>query len=158
MSQTVNSRSPQDSTNIPHHDGGHAFPSLHAEIGLCSDRLIAAVGGASAKLRQVRASLPADLYTGVMLDLCALANESQRLKMLLGTLRMVGGSAPRPIPTRVEDLELFGHEGMRHEAGAPHGTGGAPVAPLQRSLSAEELESLHRAGDRTLDPTEEAAA
>lgn len=110
--------------------------SLATDLTQCQERLVESGRRASAEVRRLKGTAPAPVYDELMLQLCNVTAEANRLKALLGTLRMLGELEQRPPVVKVEDLELFEHRAV-------------PMDAL--------LASLHRAGDHTLDGEGDAA-
>lgn len=82
--------------------------SLAIEITRCQERLQEAGRKASAECRRLREIVPAEMYDELMLQLCVFASETNQLKVLLGSLRMIGELEQRPPPVTAESLELAG--------------------------------------------------
>lgn len=105
--------------------------SLATDLTACQQRLQEAGKKASAEARKVRGLVSVEIYDELMLQLCGVAACANELKILIGTLRMIGELEQRPPEVTAESLELFqgGQECPHHLL----------------------LASLHRAGDHTLD-------
>lgn len=117
--------------------------SLSIDLTQCQARLQEAGREASAVARRLRGQVPVELYDELMLQLCGVAACANDLKVLLGSLRMIGELEQRPAPVTAETLEL--HPGADRRGGQE----------CPRSLM---LASLHRAGDHSLDDDEEVQA
>ena len=80
--------------------------SLAIDLTTCQQRLAVACIQASAEARKLKSVAPAAVYEELMLQLCIFAAESNALKALLGSLRMMGEMEQRPPPVTAEMLEL----------------------------------------------------
>ena len=73
---------------------------------------------ASARLRGLKGMVPPEIYSELQVQLIIIASEATRLKVCLGSLRMIGALEQRPPPVTVESLELSAFCG-RSDHGAP---------------------------------------
>ncbi len=80
--------------------------SLATELTQCQETLMSAERAASAQLRALRGIVPPNLYSELQVQLIIIASEATRLKVCLGSLRMIGDLEQRPPPVTAETLEL----------------------------------------------------
>ncbi|MDP1587733.1 MAG: hypothetical protein Q8M07_08330 [Prosthecobacter sp.] len=80
--------------------------SLATDLTQCQQRLQEAGRSASAECRRLRGIAPTEVYDELMLNLCVFASETNQLKVLLGSLRMIGELEQRPAAVTAESLEL----------------------------------------------------
>ena len=116
--------------------------SLATDLTACQQRLQEAGKKASAEARKVRGLVSVEIYDELMLQLCGVAACANELKILIGTLRMIGELEQRPPEVTAERLELFQGRRAEGEEWKP----GGQECPHHLLLA-----SLHRAGDHTLD-------
>jgi hypothetical protein len=121
--------------------------SLAIDLTQCQARLADASHKASAEARALKAVAPVEIYNELMLQLCALTSETNNLKSLLGSLRMIGELEQRPSPVTAETLELAACMPPRQDDAAPSLFPDHPVDPP----GAAYWRSLRAAGDHTLD-------
>jgi len=105
--------------------------SLAHDLTQCQARLADAGMQASAAARRLKGVAPVPVMSELMLQLCIVASEVNKMKALLGTLRMTGEMEQMPPSVTAERLELAQRERM--------------------------LASLHRAGDHSLDDEDDHA-
>jgi hypothetical protein len=131
--------------------------SLALDLTQCQQRLAEAGRKASAEARRLRSIAPPPVYDELMLQLCAVAACATELRICLGGLRMIGELEQMPPPVTTESLELASC---------------VPVVPMLVGFSdrgdlidqideseatrARFVQSMHRAGDHTLDEEEAA--
>ena len=115
--------------------------SLAVELTDCSTRLLKAERSVSAEVRALRGRIPDAVYGRLQTELCVLTSETNRVKILLGSMRMIGDLEQIPPPVTVESLELA--ECVRK---APM----LPAHPLRDERDRFALELRH-IGDDTLD-------
>jgi hypothetical protein len=76
------------------------------QLTQCQARLQEAGREASAAARKLRGLVPVEMYDELMLQLCGVAACATDLKVILGTMRMIGELEQRPAPVTTETLEL----------------------------------------------------
>jgi hypothetical protein len=120
--------------------------SLAIDLTDCQRRLSEGQKAISAELRKLRDVVPPAIYGMMQAHLCSVASETNRLKVLLGSLRMIGELEQMPPPVTLERLELA------------KCVASVPMLPLHeiRDESAAFARELARAGDDTLDGREAA--
>jgi hypothetical protein len=115
--------------------------SLAMDLTACQQRLQEAGQKASEEMRKLKSVAAPTIYAELQLHLCNVASEVNKLKVLLGSLRMIGELEQRPPAVTAESLELF--QGGERSSFAKASEEKCPHHLL--------LASLHRAGDHTLD-------
>lgn len=122
--------------------------SLAIDLTQCQARLAEAGQKASAEARKLKAVAPPAVYEELMLQLCAVSACANGLKILLGSLRMIGELEQRPPEVTADTLELAGCMPARQvEAALPSLFPNHPVEPA----GAAYWRSLRASGDDTLD-------
>lgn len=128
--------------------------SLAIDLTDCQKRLSEAEKATSAELRKLRNVVPPAIYGMMQAHLCSVASETNRLKVLLGSLRMIGELEQMPPLVTTDGLELAAFVG---------GIGdlmdrGDLIDQIDESEAtrARFVQSMHRAGDHTLDKEEAA--
>lgn len=121
--------------------------SLATDLTDCQKRLSEAERATSAELRRLRNIVPPAVYNEMQAQLCIVASEGNRLKMLLGSLRMIGELEQMPPPVTADRLELASFVPV-----VPM----VPAHPIRDEREAFKLELQH-IGDDTLEDRKEAA-
>lgn len=121
--------------------------SLAIDLTQCQARLAEAGQKAAAEARKLKPVAPPAIFDELMLHLCAITAGGHELKMLLGSLRMIGELEQRPPEVTAETLELA--------SCMPPGQGGDKLPTLFPSHAVEPAgpgywRSLRAAGDDTL--------
>lgn len=80
--------------------------SVATDLTANQQRLTEAGQRASAEARKLKGIAPPEVVNELLLQLCIVASESNMLKSLLGSLRMMGELEQRPPPVTAERLEL----------------------------------------------------
>jgi len=96
--------------------------SLATELTQCQGTIMDAERAASARLRGLKGMVPPEIYSELQVQLIIIASEATRLKVCLGSLRMIGALEQRPAPVTVESLELAAFCGRSDHGLAPAAT------------------------------------
>ncbi len=132
--------------------------SLATDLTQCQARLAEAGRKASGECRRLRGIAPVEIYDELMLHLCGVAACANDLKVLLGTLRMIGELEQRPAPVTAESLELAQCRQDTAETLELSQCGRGGLKPELRTSERDRMiDTLHRAGDYSLDDEPEQA-